>query len=233
MQLVAVGAELPRTLLDGVWLMNVEVGDLHPLDVPYALIGFGEYYVAPGLAWETESGPILFALLDSDHDFFTADAGITIWRVPVDGSPAEPVLAVNGFFPSFDFSPGGDLVAYWRAPDRSNHRELHIASVDGGEHIIYAEGDVLEFLGWSPDGRSFVYGHYAETAFLGNVCSDPVQLAVYPWSVRWLDGDTFVFEVGDEFGSRLEVYEGRADGTTTLRLNLEAGSWYGVELIEE
>jgi hypothetical protein len=218
--------------LDGLRLMNIEAAELHPLGVPYAQIGFGEYYAAPALAWPADAQSILVALLDDDQDPYAAEAGISVWEAPVNGSPATRLLRLNGFFPSFVFSTHFDKIAFWSAgSEQPNFRELHIAALDGSEYIVYAAGPVVEFLGWSPFDTQFVYGYF-ETgeAFLGDLCGDPVPLGRYPANLRWLDAGTFVFEVQDEAGGRLEVYEGRPDGAVELRLNLELGSWYEAEL---
>ena len=217
---------------DGLQLMNIEAADLHPLDVPYAQIGFGEYYAAPALAWPADAQSVLVALLDDDQDPYSGDAGISVWEAPVDGSPGSRLLRLNGFFPSFVFSPHIDKIAFWSAgSEQPNFRALQIAALDGSEHVIYDEGNLIEFLGWSPFDQQFAYGFFeAGEAYIGDLCADPAPLDRYPIALRWLDAGTFVFEVHDEAGGRLEVYEGGPDGVVELRLNLKQGSWYEVEL---
>ncbi len=202
-------------------LMNVEAKDLHPAGVDFFAVGFGEFYAYPPMVWLHDSQSFLLA--QPEEEGYDQDLPVTVWQVPLDGSPAEKLLELTGFFQSFSFSPSEDKVAYWRtvAPG-TNVRELHIAALDGSEHILYATEDTLEFLGWIPDFRRFVYGVYNEQrAYIGDVCGSavPLQVEFYPVNFRMIDFSRFLFERpgSDTF----ELYEGHPDGSTVLRLNIE------------
>ena len=50
--------------------MNIEAGDIHPLGVAYAQIGFGEYCGEPPLIWTADSQALLMVLLKVGQDAF-------------------------------------------------------------------------------------------------------------------------------------------------------------------
>ena len=53
------------------------------------------------------------------------------------------------------FSPNGQQIAF--VSDRSGRRGVWIVSADGGSPRLVAHADVVDTLGWSPDGRRLVY----------------------------------------------------------------------------
>jgi hypothetical protein len=210
--------------------------DLHDAGLEYFAVGAGEYYAHPALAWSADSQYVLIAQ-PVNHEFpLTQSEPVIIWQVPVDGSPATKLLEVEGFFPSFDFSPGLDKVAYWRSVQpQSNDRELHVAALDGSQHVVYDAANTLEFLGWSVNGQHFVYGSFAnQQAFVGDACGQAVPLGAVglPVNLRWIDAGRFLFERWSEDSSRLEVYLGAWFGESELKLNLKARDWYDYALIE-
>jgi hypothetical protein len=211
--------------------MNVEAQDLHPGGMDFFAVGFGEYYAYPSLAWTSDSQAVLLA--QPEVEGYDQDLPVRIWRTPVDGSPATQLLEVAGFFPTFSFSPDLQEVAYWQnVPPNPNMRQLHIAALDGSENIIYKSGEVLDFVGWAPDSRHFVYGIWdQEKAFVGDLCGEPVPLDVdfYPVGIRWLDSSRFLFERPSE--GAFELYEGHPDGTSILRLNIENFGGYDVAVL--
>ena len=106
----------------------------------------------------------------------------------------------------------------------SNHRELHIATLDGSEHIIYETADLLNFLGWSPD-LSFIYstGENPWEIKRGEPCTDPVLVnaGFYPDTINWIHSTHFLFE--KLLDKNFELYLGSL-GThepLILLLNLE------------
>ena len=217
----------------GIKLIDFTTGTDIPLSVPYRQVGFGEYYAAPALKWRPDSSGFLLALPDENADPYTADHPVTIWNVPVDGSPAAFMLSLRGFFPSFHFSGDTSKVAFWSSSiGNPDERALHIAETNSGQHIVYAEGELVEFFGWSTFDRYFAFGD-PETgrAYVGDLCADPKPLPHYPLNMRWLDASRFVYEVIDMETGRLEVYVGALNGEAELRFNLDRGSRVEVVLV--
>jgi len=214
--------------------MNLETQDVIPGGVDFFAVGFGEFYAYPAMARTPDSKAVLLAQPEAEG--YDQNLPVTIWQVPIDGSPANKVLDVTGFFPSFWFSPDLKNVAFWQAmAPRPNFRHLNIAELDGSQHIIYTSGELINFIGWSPDSRHFLYvlGN-PEKAFVGDLCgeSKPLSVDFYPDGIRWLDLFRFLFERPTEDG--LELYEGHPDGTSILRLNIEkSGGYDAVILLQE
>ena len=219
----------------GMSFYHLANGTLTPAGMDFFAVGMGEFYAYPANIWSLDSQALLVAQPASDEAAYVSDVPVTIWRVPVDGSPAETLLTLEGFFNSFQFTPGLDKIAFWReGKPFSNIRELHIASLDGSEHIVYEVGEVLEFLGWSPGDRHFVYGQWETGAgWLGDLCGDPqpLEAAGYPLFLQWLDITRYAFAVVNEASGMFEVYIGDWSGANTLRLNLEGEPWYAVQLL--
>ncbi len=205
-------------------LMNIEGRDLHEAGFDFFAVGFGEYFAYPPMAWTMDSQALLVAQpLEEGYD---QDTPVTIWFVPVDGSPPTRLAEFSGFFPTFTFSPDRKLVAYWRAVGpQSNTRELHIAALDGSQHVVYDTADQLDILSWAPDSQTLVYtfGDWPGDVQLANICEDPnpVNLDFYPGNLNWIHSIRFLFERQDE--GVFELYLGMADSTENpeLLLNLE------------
>jgi dipeptidyl aminopeptidase/acylaminoacyl peptidase len=229
------GLTMMITTPGGMQFANVEEKFVYDAAVDYFAVGAGEFYQHPALAWSHDSQYVLIAQpVNPDFPLNTSEP-VVIWKIPVDGSPAIRLMELEGFFATFSFSPDLKKVAYWRTiKPQSNVRELHIVALDGSEHIVYDTADTLEFLGWSPFSQHFIYGVWSEKkAFIGDVCGDPTLLNFdgYPANVRWIDESRFLFERWSEDFDRMEVYLGDIFGGGTLKLNLEAGSWYNFRLI--
>jgi len=225
------GATMMINTPETLKFMNLETQEVIPAGVDFFAVGFGEYYAYPAMAWTGDSQAVLLAQPEAEG--YDQDLPVTIWRVPVNGSSATKMLEVTGFFPSFWFSPELENVAYWQgmAPE-SNFRHLNFAALDGSQHIIYASGELINFIGWLPDFRHFLYvlGD-PEKPFVGDLCGEPAPLDVdfYPDGVRVMDFSRFLFERPSEEG--LELYEGHLDGSSILRLNIENSGGYDAAIL--
>ncbi len=210
-------------------LMNIEGRDLHEAGFPFFASGFGEYYAYPPMDWTTDSQTLLVA--QPIEEGYNQDLPVTIWAVPLDGTPPTRLGEFSGFFPTFSFSPDRTKVAYWRAvAPQSNTRELHIAALDGSQHAVYDTADQLDLLGWAPDSQAVVYtsGDWPGDVRLANICEDPVPLGLdfYPANLTWIHPTRFLFEHQDE--GVFELYLGLAEspGSPELILNLEKFAGY-------
>ncbi|MGW8227052.1 MAG: hypothetical protein ACWGOY_15025 [Anaerolineales bacterium] len=227
------GATMMINTPETLKFMNLETQEVIPAGVDFFAVGFGEYYAYPAMAWTGDSQAVLLAQPEAEG--YDQDLPVTIWRVPVDGSSATKMLEVTGFFPSFWFSPELENVAYWQgmAPE-SNFRHLNFAALDGSQHIIYASGELINFIGWLPDFRHFLYvlGD-PEKPFVGDLCGEPAPLDIdfYPDGVRVMDFSRFLFERPSEEG--LELYEGHLDGSSILRLNIENSGGYDAAILPQ
>ncbi len=190
----------------GLKLLDLVTGDLVPAGVDYFATGMGEYYVFPPLAWAPDSRSLV--LVQPRQVGYDYDEPVTAFRVPADGSPATLLGEFIGYIPTFNLSPDGSLVAYWRAEPQSDFRGLHIAQVDGPESILAASGDLLEFINWAPDSRRFAYRFFDEgVTYIGDVCRDPVAILEEPLFIHptWLDPLHFLFTQETDAGVALRL----------------------------
>ena len=212
------GTSAALTTPDQLRLMNVEARDLQPAGVDYFAVGFGEYYAHPALVWTPDSQALLLAQ-PADADLtFKPDAGVSIWRVPRDGSPATSLLDLAGFFPSFVFSPDQTLVAYWQWTEaNSDSRNLQVASLGGGQPALIEAGELIEFVAWAPDSRRMLYsvGQHPGKLFAGDICGSVQALESPNGAVlAWLEGGRFLLHRHSVTPG--ELYIGSLDGPASL-----------------
>ena len=215
-------------------LMNIEAKNLFEAGIDFFAVGFGEYYAYPAMTWMLDSSAILVA--QPVEDGYNQGTPVTIWLIPLDGDPPTLINEFSGFFPTFGFSQDKSRIAYWRAEPNSNHRELHIATLDGSEHIIYETADQLNFLGWSPD-HSFVYsvGENPWETKVGEPCNDPVPLDVdfHINSLNWIHSIYFLFE--NRRDHSIDLYLGKLEthDPPVLLLTLEDFANYDYVIFPE
>jgi len=169
--------------------------------------GMGESFFFPPLVWLPDSSAVLLAQFRPTQTDFPLLSPVDLWRVPADGSPAVILASIDADIVSFMFSPDASLVTYWQTPEPfpSNMRELHIARLpaDPGQPlqgIIYDRQNLISFLSWTPDSRSFLYS-YGYTFVLGSLCAPPRELTYGPY--------TFYASLGND---RFILYEVRQSG---------------------
>ncbi|HWQ31716.1 MAG TPA: protein kinase [Blastocatellia bacterium] len=90
---------------------------------------------------------------------------ITLWKMPVDGGPAQRLTGGLSRRPAI--SPDGRLIACWRKDETPGAPwRIALIPIEGGEPVKFFEvkpndasgGSVLR---WTPDGRSLVYIDYS------------------------------------------------------------------------
>ncbi len=174
------------------------------LNVPYFALGMGEWWLYPPVLWETGEQTLL-SLTPSSSEADWENLGQTpmkLFRASADGGLASGITTYEGCPWSFEFAPGGQVLAYYSSAFKSNDRLLHLSLTDGSETIDYAQSELLEFLGWGPDSQHFVYttrGTNPEMQnWIGNACgpSQPFFAGSIQF-VHWLDHERFVFESTD------------------------------------
>ena len=88
----------------------------------------------------------------------------TVWRLPVDGSPASQIAAfttarywgVSDPTPLFD--PTLNYLAYMTEEGEEGEEvSLHVAALDGSGDIVLASAPQISFFGWAPLGQRFTY----------------------------------------------------------------------------
>jgi len=196
----------------GFALVNPIDGTVTEIAVDYAPIGAGHTSILPPIQWLADHARF-YTLTTTDDVWNDLEAQFTVWLVDTETGSATALNSFTGFYPSVVFSPDRRIIAYW-VQSRDNVRPLYLADVMSGEQFPYDTLPVLEFVGWSPAGRQFLYSYRPfETTFvmLGDICAPPLPLprvnVTLNGDIQWVDGQ------------RLLVLEGApGDSERPLRL---------------
>ena len=191
---------------DGLSLARLDGSSLRENILPgYHGIGEGESYYHPWPFWASDSSSLLVALPDQD-EMYSNNATVTVWRVPVEGSP-EALGQWKAFAPSVHFSPDLTYLTSWPWPEgTANQRELHLARIDGNTpnnimDVVYMRGELIDNLAWSPDSRHFIFqmGDPGEQAqlYLGDICERPIPILENPSGgiATWVEASRFLLEI--------------------------------------
>ena len=193
------------------------------LTCPYIPQMEGGGFIAPMVLWAADSQSL--AVITYSENIWEPEATFTTWRVPSDGAPAQELHTFSGDPFSVSLSPDQRYLAYRKASKPlSNDWVLHLATFDGRLDIVYAQGNLMDFWGWSPDGVHFMFGQAdTRSLSLGSVCgaAQPhLKPPVYPiWHVTWVDPNRFVFISGGDGPGESELRLGIV-GDGSLRIAL-------------
>jgi anti-sigma factor RsiW len=144
-------------------------------------------------------------------------AGMALYRVPASGQ-AEMVRHIDAS--DAYWSPDGSRLAYTKpVSDSLDTRELYLANADGSDPSLYATPRYWAFLGWSPDGRHFLYQDNQQV-YLGSPSQPPQALGNFLsiFDPRWISAEQFLHFL-DQNASWVLVsrrLDGRAASLATL-----------------
>ncbi|MEE9508628.1 MAG: hypothetical protein V3V44_05000, partial [Anaerolineales bacterium] len=119
-------------------------------------------------------------------------------------------------FSNSSLSPQLNRVAFVRELDPPNQGELNIANVDGSEEMLIETG-AINWVGWAPDGRHFVYSVDDPTDLIIGVDGGEPLFTVEGLDLQWLSGDRYLLLSGSPGDWRL--IEGRIDGSREVISN--------------
>jgi len=215
---------------DGAWIALVSSTGLSFIDLDgngirqdvltYPPAGFlGPLF--PVGVWSQDSSA--FVVTGSLEDNPSTNQNFTIWRVPADGSPAQPLAAVtDSIVDSVTFSPDGRYVAFFR------HAGPAGQATDFGWYVtpLAPEPGALAVprwaylfwknLHWSPAGVAYAFADKAlfqlcpGAAQDTEVCGDGFELEGDLASIYWMDGNRFLYATRDPY----DLYFGRLDGAS-------------------
>jgi hypothetical protein len=208
--------------MDGLNLVNVDGSNLRENILPsYHGIGEGESNYHPLPFWAPDSTSLLVALPDQDDMYYSSQASVTVWRVPVDGSP-ENLGQWNAFAPSVQFSPDQTYMAYWLWPQPAkNLRELHLVRLKGsksgnGDNTIYMSDYLVSDAEWSPDSQHFMIStgdpENKVQLHLGHICQRPQLVYEFTngWYTFWMDASHYMLEVDfNDTTDQRELHRGK------------------------
>jgi hypothetical protein len=160
-----------------------------------------EFLLFPPPTWAPDSSFLRVAVPSEEP--YGAAAYITIYHIPIDGSPATSMGAYTGrarlAFEGGDISPDMEKFVYHTqfGPPTDNLYQLHLVDLTGGTDTIYSTGPET-FKGWAPDSEHFVYGFTGVPTLLGRIGFGPMALTDVPTvqSVSWINNTDFIFTTG-------------------------------------
>jgi hypothetical protein len=186
----------------------------------YHGITMGESTYSPIPKWSEDSKSLMVALPDQD-EIYTSDATVTVWQVPVEGTPVS-IGHWRAFSPSVSFSLKLTTMAYWSWPEgTANQRILHLARLDdktdqGNTDLIYIQGEMVDFLAWSPDSQHFMFSMTGSNAkkqlYIGNICWLPVLVMESGnlGTAAWIDDSHYIYAIQqDDFSASWELHLGK------------------------
>jgi len=178
--------------------------------------------IIPSGVWTQDSSAFLIAAPTESESEFVLN--LTIWRVPVDGAPAQPLATItDSHSDSVTFSPDGRYAAFFRAdsPGMVTHSSWFVTSLapEAGPLAVPKSSYLFyKNLHWSPAGVPYA----VHEATLVRLCPDPAQdaevcgqglnLGGMLAEIYWIDGTRFLFVTREPY----DLYFGRPDGTRIL-----------------
>jgi dipeptidyl aminopeptidase/acylaminoacyl peptidase len=211
-------------------LANVDGSDWRSLLTYEAVATYSEYRYYAQPLWSPDGSLLRVAIPPADP-LAEPRQPTSLWLIPADGAPAQQVGSVPAA-PFQDipvtFSPDLATIIYFQevgAP-AENRRGLHIARPDGSGDWIYQQGNLVQFLGWSSDGRHFLFSQSGDQAMqLGSLDAPAAPAskdAVGIIAARWVDEGRYLFV--EQRGEVFDLYLGAIDGGVVLLDTLAADS---------
>ncbi len=210
------GNQIALSNPESISLMAADGTDLRAEVLTFpSVITYSEYEYHPHPYWAQDSQSLLVAI--PPHDPLADPRPPTgLWRMPADGTQAELV----GYIPAIPFawlnngfSPDSRRVAYVEAIGKpeENQRQLHILRLDGSNDAVYARGESLEFMGWSPDSQYFIYvihGGENKGIYVGDLTAQPLMITSDPGAItgiQWVDDSRFAYLISNGSGWELKI----------------------------
>ncbi|HSK89314.1 MAG TPA: hypothetical protein VK880_13205 [Anaerolineales bacterium] len=217
-------------------LLDSDGSNLRRGVLTYPGVGMGDAVLLPRGVWAEDSSAFVFTgPMESASPFVL---NYTIWRVPADGSPPQPLVELRDSHSSYiSFSPDGGRMAFFQDTNgdgviQTEDQQIMPLGMGTGP-LTLPPRDEQSDVRWSPDGEAFVIKDQnllrlcAEATNAAQVCGDPIPLAGRAELIdgfEWVDEDSFLYRVVEPTTLSL----GRLDGTITPIFTLtEEETWGG------
>jgi WD40 repeat protein len=203
--------------------INIDGSNWRKAVLTYPSVGVGDAVLLPGGVWTQDSRTFIFTgPIQSDSRFVL---NYTIWRVPVDGSPAQSLASItNSHSSSVTFSPDGQQMSFLHDTDGTIQdtdwqimplpADVDSLAIPHSLELFYANPH------WSPGGDAFVikdqnlFRLCANATDSSQVCGNPIHLKsdsdIINW-IQWVADDRFLY-TGLEPAT---LFLGNLDGTIT------------------
>lgn len=205
-----------------IFLANVDGSNYRSVMQYSPVATYSEYRFYAEPQW-AKDGKTLRVAIPPEDPLDEPRRPTTLWLIPSDGSPVkqEATIVTAPFVESeLAYSPDLNLILYLKETGQpaENKREVHIARVDGSNDSIAAQGAMIQFIGWSPDSKHYLYtqGENQEL-WLGQVNGPAMKFSgnlAGVINVRWVD-DTHILYVGQNAGN-FEITYASVDGKKNI-----------------
>ena len=223
------GRQIALLTATSVSFINADGSNLRPDVLTYPSVGMlGPLF--PSGVWSRDSRS--FVVTGSLEASPNTNFDFTIWRVPVDGSPAQPLAAVSdSIVDSVTFSPDGRHAAFIRVegpPGQPTDFVWYATSLTPEAGPLAVPRSAYLFwqnLHWSPAGVAYAINERTLVQLCpgpaqdSEVCSEVLQLDADIATIHWIDRTRFLFLTrepydlyfGDLGGTRIRIAEGAED----------------------
>jgi hypothetical protein len=203
------GAQIALVQPDSISLVNSDGSNRRERVFEYVPVTtYSEYAFYASPVWAPDSSRLLVVIPPTAAIEHPEDPAV-LWRIPMDGSTAETL----GRFPSAlnlypVLAPNLEKVAFLRlvGTPTENRRELHLASPDGSEDVLYQEAPYLAFYAWAPDSQRFLFAtdeHQRLMLGESGATPQPAGDQFQASQARWVDRERFLYTLNR--GSSLEL----------------------------
>jgi streptogramin lyase len=174
--------------------------------------------IIPGGVWTQDASALLVAApVESEPG---PESNIVIWRVPVDGSPAQSLATIKvASYGSITFSTDGRNVAFFRGDSTVQGWFITPLTPEAGALAAPKSAHLFaKNLHWSPAGVPYAIHEGAldqlcpDAAQDVEVCSKGLVLGDQIAEISWIDGTRFVFVTREPY----DLYFGGLDGRRLL-----------------
>jgi streptogramin lyase len=204
-----------------VRVMDADGSDQSQAMLNYPATGVPMRIIPDGVWTQDASALLVIAPAESGP---IPETNIVIWRVPIDGSPAQPLATIKvASYGSITFSTDGRSAAYLRSdsPAGLNQYGWFVAPLAPEAGPLAAPKSVYlgtKNLHWSPAGVPYAIHDGAldplcpDAAQDVEVCSQGPVLGEQIAEISWIDGVRFVFVTREPY----DLYFGGLDGSRLL-----------------
>jgi hypothetical protein len=200
------GSQIALSTPTSISLINADGTNRRDNVLTYpAVITYSEYQWYSFPRWWPDSSQL--SVVIPSEDPFAPGASMTVWNVPLDGSPPLFLGTYTTDMALFDadslISPDMTRVAYLQRVGQpaNNTWDLHLVELYGTSDTVFTTGD-LRFESWSPNSGWFVYTENQDmkVAQFGNPGAWPLADVPPARDMKWVDDNRFIY-ISGSYGS--------------------------------
>lgn len=153
-----------------------------------------EYTYLPPVAWSADE-TYLRVIIPPQDPMATPAQPTTIWNIPANGDPAIPIGQIYPQpFKFIDAPWTKDLQYFAYIGGSYGASTLHLTSAGLESDVIFATGEDIDFLGWSPNNDHFIYRRTDGGLYIGQrstASTTLIDTTHARYTVHWIDATRF------------------------------------------